>query len=57
MRFRVADRKIEKVVSLKGIRRVTGSLGQWIGLDPSDAPLLLRNTGNEQVYALDWDAP
>jgi DNA-binding winged helix-turn-helix (wHTH) protein/WD40 repeat protein len=56
-RFRMADGKIEKVASLKGIRGVDGSLGEWFGLDPSDAPLLLRNTGNEQIYALDWDAP
>ena len=56
-RYRVTNGKIERVASLKGVRRVKGSLGEWFGLDPSDAPLLLRNTGNEQVYALDWDAP
>jgi eukaryotic-like serine/threonine-protein kinase len=57
MRLRVADGQIEKVASLTGIRRVTGAFGEWFGLGPGDAPLLLRNTGNQQIYALDWEAP
>jgi serine/threonine protein kinase/Tol biopolymer transport system component len=57
MRLRVADDKIEKVASLKGIRRGTGAFGKWFGLGPGDAPLLLRDTGNQQIYALDWEAP
>ena len=57
MRLRVADDKIEKVASLKGIRRGLGALGEWFGLGPGDTPLLLRNTGNQQIYALDWEAP
>jgi hypothetical protein len=57
MRYTLADDKIEKIVSLEGIRRLEGSLGHWSGLDPTDAPLLLRNKGSQQVYALDWDAP
>ena len=56
-RFRVADGKTQKVASLKGIRRVNGAFGEWFGLDPHDAPLFLRDTGNQQIYALDWDAP
>jgi len=57
MRLRVADGQIEKVASLTGIRRARGALGEWFGLGPGDAPLLLRNTGNQQIYALDWEAP
>jgi Tol biopolymer transport system component len=57
VRLRVADDKIEKVASLKGIRRGIGAFGDWFGLGPGDAPLLLRNTGNQQIYALDWEAP
>jgi serine/threonine protein kinase/Tol biopolymer transport system component len=57
MRLRVADGKIEKVATLAGIRRVLGAFGEWFGLDPRDSPLLLRNTGNQQVYAIDWEAP
>jgi serine/threonine protein kinase/Tol biopolymer transport system component len=57
MRLRVADGQIEKVANLTGIRRVPGAFGEWFGLGPGDAPLLLRNTGNQQIYALDWEAP
>ncbi|MDP9267522.1 MAG: hypothetical protein M3P27_04250 [Acidobacteriota bacterium] len=57
MRLRVADGKSEKVADLKDVRRVQGAFGNWFGLGPGDAPLLLRNTGNQQIYALDWDAP
>jgi serine/threonine protein kinase/Tol biopolymer transport system component len=57
MRLRVADGKIEKVATLSGIRRAQGAFGEWFGLDPGDAPLALRNTGNQQIYAIDWEAP
>jgi serine/threonine protein kinase/Tol biopolymer transport system component len=57
VRLRVADDKIEKIASLKGIRRGVGTFGEWFGLGPRDAPLLLRNTGNQQIYAIDWEAP
>lgn len=57
MRLRVPDGKIEKVANLTGIRRVEGAFGEWFGLVPGDAPMLLRNGGSQQIYALDWDAP
>jgi hypothetical protein len=31
--------------------------GQWTGLDPQDAPLLLRDTSIEEIYALDMQWP
>lgn len=39
------------VVDLKSFR-LTGALGLWLGLDPTDAPLLLRDLGSDDVYAL-----
>jgi len=56
-RLRISDRMIEKVASLKGIRRADGEFGAWFGLDRDDAPMVLRDTGHEEVYALDWEAP
>ncbi len=41
----------EVVADLNGIR-YTGTLGIWFGLDPTDAPLLLRDEGTSDVYAL-----
>jgi len=29
-----------------------GFFGFWLGLDPTDAPLLLRDGGTQNIYAL-----
>ena len=42
------------VVSLKDFR-FTGTLGLWFGLDPTDAPLMLRDVSTSDVYALSLD--
>jgi serine/threonine protein kinase/Tol biopolymer transport system component len=57
MRLRLADGKIEKVADLADIHRVEGGFGAWFGVGPDDSPVLLRNNGSQQIYALDWDAP
>ena len=44
----------ELVVSLKDFP-YTGTFGLWLGLDPSDAPILLRDVGTQDVYALTLD--
>jgi Tol biopolymer transport system component/DNA-binding winged helix-turn-helix (wHTH) protein len=43
--------KLEKVADLKGFRDI-GFLGDYWSLDPDDNPLLLRNTGTYDIYAL-----
>jgi len=53
MRVHIRDRKIESVTDLKNFR-VTGFYGDWLGLAPDDSPLLLRDTGTQEIYALDW---
>ena len=55
-RIRISDRKLERLVSLKGVQRFWGELGQWTGLTPDDSPLLVRDTSSQEVYALDWQA-
>lgn len=30
----------------------TGYFGEWFGLDPTDTPLLLRDAGTQDIYAL-----
>jgi eukaryotic-like serine/threonine-protein kinase len=54
-RVRITDRKVERLVSLNNLRRA--GLFQWTGLAFDDSPLLLRDVGTEEVYALDWQAP
>jgi serine/threonine protein kinase/Tol biopolymer transport system component len=53
MRVRIRDRKMERVADLKNFRQA-GYYGLWLGLAPDDSPLLLRDTGTEEIYALDW---
>lgn len=51
-RISVSGGRAEKVVDLTGFRG-TGSLSVgWSDLDPNDAPLLLRNAGTYDIYAL-----
>jgi len=52
-----ADRKVERVVSLKGYGRAQGLMGSWMGLAPDDSPLVLYDVGVQEIYALDWEAP
>jgi Tol biopolymer transport system component/DNA-binding winged helix-turn-helix (wHTH) protein len=56
-RIRILDRKLERLVSLKGVRRFWGELGEWTGLAPDDSPLLVRDTSSQEIYALDFQAP
>ncbi len=53
----VADRKVERVAGLKGLRRAENGFGAWSGLAPDDSPLILRDTGTQEIYALAWQAP
>ena len=55
VRIRISDRKLEQVADLRGFL-ATGFWGFWFGLDPDDAPLMLRDSGTQDVYSLDWIA-
>jgi Tol biopolymer transport system component/DNA-binding winged helix-turn-helix (wHTH) protein len=56
-RLRISDRKLERLVSLKGMRRYWGEFGPWTGLAPDGSLLLTRDTSSQEVYALDLQAP
>ena len=55
MRVHLRDRKIERVADLKDFRQ-GGFYSVWLGIAPDDSPLLLRDTGTQEIYALDWQA-
>jgi Tol biopolymer transport system component len=58
LRLRVADRAVELVVTLKGIFRPTMPWGaEWNGITPEGAPLILRDVGIAEVYALELELP
>jgi hypothetical protein len=56
LRVQISDRKLEQVVDLKSFR-MAGYLDFWLGLAIDDSPLLLRDTGTQEIYALDWETP
>jgi Tol biopolymer transport system component len=56
LRIEVSDRKVERVADLKSLP-ITGYYGIWLGLAPDDSPLLLRDAGSQDIYALDWETP
>jgi hypothetical protein len=51
LRIPVTGGEAKMVVDLKGFP-LTGTLGLWLGLDPTDAPLMLRDVSTSDVYAL-----
>jgi len=53
-RIRISGGRAEKVVDLKDWHDA-GWFGRYMGLDPTDAPLLLRDIGSEDIYALTLD--
>ena len=50
-RIPIAGGNAELAADTKGVP-YTGSLGLWFGLDATDTPLLLRDAGTQDVYAL-----
>jgi Tol biopolymer transport system component/DNA-binding winged helix-turn-helix (wHTH) protein len=50
-RVRVTGGNAERVFDLNGFR-YTGAFKLWFGLDPTDTPLLLRDVGTDDIYAL-----
>jgi Tol biopolymer transport system component/DNA-binding winged helix-turn-helix (wHTH) protein len=56
-RVRISDRKLELVTSVSRQRLGWTIVGKWTGLASDDSPLVLRDTGSEEIYALDWEAP
>jgi Tol biopolymer transport system component len=57
MQVRLRDHSVETVCSLKGLKRAGASGGFWFGLAPDNSPLILRATGTQEIYALDWHEP
>ena len=50
-RVRPSGGAAERVIDLAGFR-FTGSITVWMGLDPEDTPMLIRDVGTTDIYAL-----
>ena len=56
-RVRIADHSLEKVANLRGIRLAPTFGGYLTGLAPDDSPLVARDVGSQEIYALDLELP
>jgi len=56
-RVRIADRNLQRVAALGDFRRVVEPWVSWMGLTPDGSPLLIRDIGSQEVYALDFEEP
>jgi len=52
----MSDLKVEKTLDLKNFV-IVGFYGGWFAPAPDGSPLMLRNAGTTDVYALDWEEP
>jgi serine/threonine protein kinase/Tol biopolymer transport system component len=50
-RIQAKGGKPERVAGLKDVH-YTGYYGLWLGLDATDAPLIMRDVGSDDIYAL-----
>jgi Tol biopolymer transport system component len=56
VRISIRDHKTERVADLKNFL-IAGRYGGSLALAPDDSPLLLRDAGTQDVFALDWESP
>jgi hypothetical protein len=56
-RVQIGDHSLEQVASLRGIRLAPTFGGYLTGLAPDDSPLVARDVGSQEIYALDLDLP
>jgi len=54
VRFRVSGHRMETVADLRNLP-LTGLQGLWLGLGLHDEPILLRDVGRQDVYAVDLE--
>lgn len=52
-RIHLRDRKAELLNDLKGFPLAGG----WFTVAPNNSLITARNTGTDQIYALDWELP
>jgi hypothetical protein len=53
----IATHKQERIVVVKDIPRVDMSGGPWNGVAPDGSPLIMRDTGNREIYSLELQLP
>jgi hypothetical protein len=58
VRLRLSDHKVENIVDVKDVGRLTtGTIIAWSGLAPDDSPLFARDISTSEIFALDVEWP
>jgi hypothetical protein len=52
LRLRFSDHQIETITSLKDLHRVMNSGGTQVNVAPDGSPIFTRDTGYQEIYAL-----
>jgi hypothetical protein len=53
----LGDQKTERIVDLKNFVATSHYCPPWSAVALDDSPLLLRDTGSQNIYSLDWEEP
>jgi len=53
LRIRITDHKVEQIAPLKDLRRAFTTDSIWSGVTPDGSPLVMRDIGVQEIYALD----
>ncbi|HET9179414.1 MAG TPA: hypothetical protein VFQ24_13740, partial [Terriglobia bacterium] len=58
-RVGISNHKVDEIVSLKDFHQASAPLGGigWVGLAPDDSPLLVKDTGTQDIVSMDWHEP
>jgi hypothetical protein len=57
MRVRIADHHVETIVGLKDFHRVVNDGNTQINVAPDGSPIFTRDTGYQEIYALNIHWP
>jgi Tol biopolymer transport system component len=57
VRVSVQGGPLQRLESVKDVPRGSDPWASWLGLDPDDAPVLMRDQSTQEIYALDLQLP
>jgi len=56
-RMQIPSGNVERLAALKGVRIASGEAGAWNSVTPDGSPMLMRDVGTSEIYALDLRLP
>jgi hypothetical protein len=56
-RWHVSGGTIERIVSVDPTQLGWAMVGKWTGLASDDSPVVMRDTGIQEIFGLNWELP